>query len=512
MAFINTITKLMKKDNLWVYLVLTFLAIFFKLNRFELFFGVVVDLSNVFLLIILLIFGIKRALITTIILISGYVLFASGTSIQTVFILEVAVVGALCRRDKKFSVIISEFIFWGIFSMPIIYCMLLLDGSDQQKQYYYFEVLFMVVNGVLNAFLAEIIFTYSIKKNLYSKRVMLRYKEIILHIITAAILIPFIINIFVDLVNSYDSIYISAESSAQEIFAYLSDDLKDWDERAITNLQLSGIIEKGLLEESIVKAARYKTYNIHIKDKNNRKILGVNNYEKDIINLDEFNVRNITDKLSQALPINKNGKYFNNSWKDGYFVYNQMLSNVGLTLEIEIPIEIYNDRIVKEYLSQFKFLLLFALFIGFISMLLNKTIFNNLTKLSIYTKDLPDKLEKDISITWPVSNILEISVLTDNIENMSINLSKNFEKLNESQRKLYELAYYDTLTMLPNRLFFRKYVEGLAQNNNVNNRFCVMFIDLNRFKIINDTWGHDTGDKLLSEVASRLMKFKSDKF
>ncbi|MGL5086242.1 MAG: putative bifunctional diguanylate cyclase/phosphodiesterase, partial [Clostridium sp.] len=362
------------------------------------------------------------------------------------------------------------------------------------------------------AFLAEIIFTYIIKKNLYKKRVMLRYKEIILHIITAAILIPFIINIFVDLVNSYDNIYNSAESSSQEIYSYILDDISGWDERERTNLQLSGIIEMGLLKESILKATMYKPYNIYIKDKNNRNILAVHNYEEDIVRYEEYTVKRITDKLSQALPKNKAEKYFDNSWKDGYFIFNQLLESIGLTVEIEIPIELYNDRIIKEYLSQFKFLMLFALFIGFISMLLNKTIFNNLTKLSIYTKDLPDKLEKDISIDWPVSNIVEISVLTDNIQNMSINLSKNFEKLNESQRKLYELAYYDTLTRLPNRLFFKKYLEGLAQNTDISNRFCVMFIDLNRFKVINDTWGHDTGDKLLSEVASRLKNLKSDKF
>ena len=69
----------------------------------------------------------------------------------------------------------------------------------------------------------------------------------------------------------------------------------------------------------------------------------------------------------------------------------------------------------------------------------------------------------------------------------------------------YHLATYDQLTGLPNRRLFaelaRRYV---MRARRIRGRFAVMFIDLDRFKPINDTYGHKTGDQLLIDVSQRL--------
>ncbi|QTH63720.1 EAL domain-containing protein [Psychrosphaera ytuae] len=73
------------------------------------------------------------------------------------------------------------------------------------------------------------------------------------------------------------------------------------------------------------------------------------------------------------------------------------------------------------------------------------------------------------------------------------------------ERKLHKLAYFDSLTGLPNRQSFYESMEkflSLAKRGNYNAG--VMFIDLDRFKRINDTLGHNFGDKVLKEVAERL--------
>ncbi|MDY7579251.1 EAL domain-containing protein [Herbaspirillum sp. RTI4] len=82
---------------------------------------------------------------------------------------------------------------------------------------------------------------------------------------------------------------------------------------------------------------------------------------------------------------------------------------------------------------------------------------------------------------------------------------KNTENL------IHQLAYYDALTGLPNRTLFMRTVDTALQEVAQNEHYgCIMFIDLNRFKPINDTLGHVAGDMMLVEVASRLRKVVRD--
>jgi diguanylate cyclase (GGDEF)-like protein len=83
-------------------------------------------------------------------------------------------------------------------------------------------------------------------------------------------------------------------------------------------------------------------------------------------------------------------------------------------------------------------------------------------------------------------------------------------ELNErkaAEKKLKHLAHHDVLTDLPNRaLFSDRLHQGLAQAKRDKSHLAVVFIDLDKFKPINDTYGHETGDVLLKEVAQRLRK------
>ncbi len=77
--------------------------------------------------------------------------------------------------------------------------------------------------------------------------------------------------------------------------------------------------------------------------------------------------------------------------------------------------------------------------------------------------------------------------------------------LRESEEQLKQLAHYDVLTRLPNRaLFYDRMKQALAQARRNQWTVGVMFIDLDRFKNVNDTLGHATGDRLLQQVSGRL--------
>lgn len=75
----------------------------------------------------------------------------------------------------------------------------------------------------------------------------------------------------------------------------------------------------------------------------------------------------------------------------------------------------------------------------------------------------------------------------------------------QAEEKINHLAYYDPLTDLPNRTLFKKLVDkALLQSQRTNTIGSLLFIDLNRFKPINDTLGHNIGDLLLKQVAERF--------
>lgn len=74
-----------------------------------------------------------------------------------------------------------------------------------------------------------------------------------------------------------------------------------------------------------------------------------------------------------------------------------------------------------------------------------------------------------------------------------------------AKRRLEQLAHYDMLTSLPNRtLFFDRFNTNLEQGKRYGIAFALLFLDLDRFKQINDQEGHDVGDLLLQKVAERL--------
>jgi diguanylate cyclase (GGDEF)-like protein/PAS domain S-box-containing protein len=73
------------------------------------------------------------------------------------------------------------------------------------------------------------------------------------------------------------------------------------------------------------------------------------------------------------------------------------------------------------------------------------------------------------------------------------------------EQTIFHLAYHDTLTDLPNRrLFVDRLRKEVYQAKRFQSQLAVMFLDVDRFKQINDSWGHEVGDVILAEIAKRI--------
>jgi len=90
-------------------------------------------------------------------------------------------------------------------------------------------------------------------------------------------------------------------------------------------------------------------------------------------------------------------------------------------------------------------------------------------------------------------------------------LLNTYLKVLKNRKEVFYLAYHDTLTGLPNRTEFERSIfEHINSKNNLTKAFSVIFIDLDRFKIINDTLGHNIGDEMLIVLARRISRVVGD--
>nr|WP_281248589.1 sensor domain-containing diguanylate cyclase [Domibacillus antri] len=84
-------------------------------------------------------------------------------------------------------------------------------------------------------------------------------------------------------------------------------------------------------------------------------------------------------------------------------------------------------------------------------------------------------------------------------------IGKDITEKKHFEEKLNEMAFHDYLTKLPNQHYFHQYLQKLIDSSKRENAaFALFFLDLDRFKSVNDAFGHDFGDLLLVETANRL--------
>lgn len=109
------------------------------------------------------------------------------------------------------------------------------------------------------------------------------------------------------------------------------------------------------------------------------------------------------------------------------------------------------------------------------------------------------------------SQVSELDALGSGINQMAADLQHERailqQRIDEATVQLRGLAFYDTLTQLPNRrLLYDRLIQTMAANKRTGSYGALMFLDLDNFKSLNDRHGHEVGDLLLIEAANRMKR------
>lgn len=175
--------------------------------------------------------------------------------------------------------------------------------------------------------------------------------------------------------------------------------------------------------------------------------------------------------------------------------------------DLDVKIELNKDKLESVLDKNREEILLFMIFILlliplFLSYIFKRWLANPISKL---IKQIAMIEEMDYSNSFVVHTGDELEVISKNINILAMTIEDRENALKKSQENFEYLSTHDSLTNVPNiRLYIVNLETALKRAKRNKTKVAVIFIDLDEFKNINDTLGHNVGDKLLQEVAKRL--------
>lgn len=515
------ITKLLINGKISIFILLVFLSFILVQLEIPITLGITINFASITLLIITVLYGLRYAL-PTIILINFIIIIFSHIPILSIFqIIEVLVIGSIISKWRFINVFVGNLLFWLIVG-PVLF--LICDyfsfyGLTSDTLLFYLIIL--ITNGLLNSLIADILVTYIpfnkwLKQNPEYVYTVNTY-QILFHLVTVAVAIPFLISVCFQIINVYERMQYTSSQLAISSTRNIEEELNKWDDNDIQRLKLNGVIQIGYLKDLVTIHTLDNAFEIIVANKSNH-VLATSMQPDFFKSKHEIQQRN--DSFYELIPKNETTNPLQlANWSTGFLVHEHENKSTNLFIHILFPIQDFQQQIFKGLIQQYRFILFFAVVSILLAIAINQLFVRTLAKLSASTSGLPEKIEKMEYINWPTTFILELKTLIGNFRDMSSKLNNKFqeikimnekleensEELKKSKADLYDLAYYDPLTKLPNRLHFQQYLSDLiTKSEKQKEKFAVLFLDLNRFKQVNDTLGHEAGDKLLKIISTRL--------
>lgn len=528
MSIINksdTNLSLKSPAKLIIFLVILIISLISRECDIPFSYGVNFTMSSLFIFIILRYYGLVAASSAIMIInILDWSLFDG--SIYTFFVFfEVLIVGFLWRKKQRNLFVLDAF-YWIIIGGPSAILVFYMNRNTVNVEGLLL-VSNIVINGLINVLIADLLISYIPIHKVFSyiDKNPVDLNKMIFHLTVAAVLGPFLVYTFVDAWFSKASLESDIFQNINSTNINITEKLKIWEDSDLRKLRLKSPIYIKRFKTTINSNQLNNSVEVLLAD-NKSNIYFTSNEDKygEVYNWKEGGFYSeIGDNIYEWYPEYKGIRTDLSRWSKAFYIMIIPFDAVDIQLQIKVPLSNYAEDVWKSYLNKFLILLLFCLISAIISAMTSKFVSRDLSKLTKSSTGLPEKLKRQEIIEWPRTSISQVNSLVSNFQVMSDNLVDLFteakimnnqllsqtKELELSREKMKHLAYNDVLTGLPNRLSFNGYLENLL-NIGQSKNIAVMFIDLNRFKQINDTLGHEYGDMLIKEVANRLSCFLKD--
>jgi diguanylate cyclase (GGDEF)-like protein len=444
-------------------------------------------------------------------------------------LLEVFAIFYLHNKLHK-NIIVSCLLYWCVVGYPLSITYLYIANLSINV-ISLFMIFLVMTNRLINVLIADILITYlpwkKILKDGHQSVSRITFSAILTHLCSATIIVPLIV-FFV--VTGFTSRRDTKQIIHHQLIGaskYASSKIGELSEVEKKNLYLGNPLQTYKLKNMLnfYTSTSERTMIFEVYGPKGQLLINSNpNIEK--TTLPYWNtsgeLKEISTNFYHWQPQSKELFPKNNPWDGPIYILHRNIDD--LDIFINVPYSFYYSGLVSSHVNLLKLLIPITLIFVAFTLLLKTIILSSIHRLINITNDLPSRLKRNESIFLGESNIFEINSLVSNFQLMANNLSNMLQDINavnkeltHSQQLLIRQANFDSLTGLPNRHYFTEYANNLIQSykeNSIsekiniyeNNPFIAfLLLDLDKFKQVNDTLGHQCGDFLLQEISSRIV-------
>ncbi|EFM10430.1 diguanylate cyclase/phosphodiesterase [Paenibacillus curdlanolyticus YK9] len=470
----------------------------------ELFFGTGFSCGGALLLLASQLFGWRAGLLLLVLVHGAVISFVLPSSSFLLHTVEIALTAALASRWRKLGMIGANALYWLFIGMPMqLYMHWHAGHSTQETLFFTYTVL---AGGLGNALIAELAQKYgrvSVLLGHASARTgaTLRISRALLHITLAAMLGSSML-FFINGGHTFkENMMRDLKQQASQSAMMLELGFQAMSDAELRGLRLHGYLELADVRNLIQNVLSSTPYEAELHSRDGQSLLIVSNGTMPMQQWHGLVSRQKNGPLHGQMwsPEPPGPGLAGEQWMKMSYTYPVYLDD--FVLYVRLPLDSYRNEVYSVYAAQLMSGIYISIIFGLFALFIHRFLVRAVHRLAMMSAGIPDKVKAGEALVWPQSNLEEINWLVSNFRVVTLKLSTMFK---ESR----ELAYYDSLTGLPNRLHFHEHLRQAVEQaqQSEGQEVYVMFVDLDRFKHINDTLGHAVGDLLLQQVAVRLSR------